>query len=90
MVERGSTLRRLWHGAGHNGSGSARIGLVCEHVLPWLRPADNHTLATGVDELARLTPELRRLAGVAKAGPYLGLVAGRDPEEWFAGRTGEA
>lgn len=81
---------RLWHGAGYNRSGSARVGLICEHVLPWLRPADNHTLATSVDELARLTPELRRLAGVAKAGPYLGLVAGRDPGEWFAGRTGEA
>ncbi len=81
---------RLWHGAGHNRSGSARVGLICEHVLPWLRPADNHTLATGADGLARLTPELRRLAGVAKASRYLGFVAGRDPEEWLAGRTGEA
>jgi ectoine hydroxylase-related dioxygenase (phytanoyl-CoA dioxygenase family) len=74
---------RLWHAAGHNGGQTTRRALICEHVLPWLRPADNHILATGVDQLRRLTPELRRLAGVAAADQYLGFVAGQDPEQWL-------
>ena len=74
---------RLWHGAGRNSSPAGRRALICEHVLPWLRPADNHILGTGVERLRELSPSLRRLAGVAAAGPYLGFVAGRDPEEWL-------
>ena len=74
---------RLWHAAGQNRSGSARRALICEHVLPWLRPADNHPLATGVEGLRGLTPQLRRLAGVAPASQYLGTVAGQDPERWL-------
>jgi len=75
---------RLWHAAGHNAAETTRRALICEHVLPWLRPADNHILATGVDRLRSLTPDLRRLAGVAPAGDYLGFVAGQDPEQWLA------
>lgn len=75
---------RLWHAAGENRSRTTRRALICEHVLPWLRPADNHILATGVEQLRRLTPELRRLAGVAPASPYLGLVGGQHPEQWLA------
>lgn len=74
---------RLWHAAGENRTNSTRRALICEHVLPWLRPADNHTLATGPEKLLTLTPHLRRLAGVAPASDYLGLVAGRDPEQWL-------
>jgi ectoine hydroxylase-related dioxygenase (phytanoyl-CoA dioxygenase family) len=74
---------RLWHAAGHNRSQTTRRALICEHVLPWLRPADNHILATGVDHLLGLTPELRRLAGLAPASKYLGFVAGQDPEQWI-------
>jgi hypothetical protein len=74
---------RLWHAAGHNRSRTTRRALICEHVLPWLRPADNHILATGAEGLLRLTPELRRLAGVAPASEFLGLVGGQDPEQWL-------
>lgn len=56
---------RLWHAAGQNSAETTRRALICEHVLPWLRPADNHILATGVDVLRSLAPGLRRLAGVA-------------------------
>jgi ectoine hydroxylase-related dioxygenase (phytanoyl-CoA dioxygenase family) len=77
---------RLWHAAGHNRSEATRRALICEHVLPWLRPADNHILATGVEGLRTISPQLRRLAGVAMASEYLGLVAGRDPELWLAER----
>jgi ectoine hydroxylase-related dioxygenase (phytanoyl-CoA dioxygenase family) len=75
---------RLWHHAGENRSEATRRALICEHVVPWLRPGDNHILATGVDRLAKLSPELRRLAGVAAASTYLGFVGGQDPERWFA------
>ncbi|GIF63982.1 hypothetical protein Ais01nite_20170 [Asanoa ishikariensis] len=74
---------RLWHAAGHNTTETTRRALICEHVLPWLRPADNHILATGTDQLRSLTSHLRRLAGVALASDYLGFVAGEDPERWL-------
>ena len=77
---------RLWHGAGDNRSDSPRRALICEHVLPWLRPADNHTLALGVAGLRRLPPRLRGLAGLGRATDYLGFVAGQDPEKWLAAR----
>ncbi len=67
---------RLWHAAGHNRAGTTRRALIGEHVQPWLRPADNHILATGPEQL-------RRLAGVAAAGDYLGFVGGADPEAWL-------
>jgi hypothetical protein len=77
---------RLWHGAGENRSSEPRRALICEHLLPWLRPADNHTLALGVAGLRRLSPMLRRLAGAARATDYLGFVAGQDPEKWLEQR----
>ncbi len=78
---------RLWHHAGANRSRATRRALICEHIAPWLRPGDNHILATGVDGLAALSPQLRRLAGVAAASEYLGFVGGQDPERWFAAHT---
>jgi ectoine hydroxylase-related dioxygenase (phytanoyl-CoA dioxygenase family) len=75
---------RLWHGAGHNQTPATRRALICEHVLPWLRPADNHALAAA-EQLKTLSPQLRRLAGVAAAHRYLGFVAGQDPEQWLFG-----
>lgn len=74
---------RLWHAAGHNRAKTTRRALICEHVLPWLRPADNHLLATGVGRLKLLSPELRRLAGIAAASEYLGFIGGQDPEQWL-------
>ncbi|GAA1794896.1 hypothetical protein GCM10009682_15790 [Luedemannella flava] len=79
---------RLWHAAGHNRSAATRRALICEHVVPWLRPADNHILAVGVDGLLNLSPELRRLAGVAAVNDYFGFVAGRDPEQWLLDHQG--
>jgi ectoine hydroxylase-related dioxygenase (phytanoyl-CoA dioxygenase family) len=75
---------RLWHAAGENRSAATRRALICEQVLPWLRPADNHGLATGVDGLRALPPQLRRLAGIAPASTYLGTIAGLAPEDWLS------
>jgi ectoine hydroxylase-related dioxygenase (phytanoyl-CoA dioxygenase family) len=78
---------RLWHAAGHNRAETTRRALICEHVLPWLRPADNHVLATGPEQLLSLTPQLRRLAGVTPASTYLGFIGGQDPEQWLRQST---
>jgi len=75
---------RLWHAAGHNTAETTRRALICEHVLPWLRPADNHILATGIERLRSLDPRLRRLAS-----DYLGFVAGQDPEQWLQRATSD-
>jgi ectoine hydroxylase-related dioxygenase (phytanoyl-CoA dioxygenase family) len=79
---------RLWHAAGHNRATTTRRALICEHVLSWLRPADNHLLATGTDRLLSLPPELRRLAGLAPASEYLGFIGGQDPEQWLRRSAG--
>ena len=55
---------------------------------PAARPANNHILATGIDGLSSLSPELRRLAGIARASTYLGFVAGQDPEQWLESVAG--
>jgi hypothetical protein len=81
---------RLWHAAGHNRSDATRRALICEHLVPWLRPADNHILATGVDGLLALSPQLRRLAGVAAVNQYFGFVAGRHPEQWLLDQANPA
>lgn len=74
---------RLWHAAGQNQSTNTRRALICEHVLPWLRPADNHLLTVTPEQLRSLSPQVRKLAGLAAPSPYLGLVGGQDPEEWL-------
>lgn len=73
----------LWHGAGANRADQPRRALIVEHILPWLRPADNHTLSTPPDVLRTLDPRLSALAGVAPASKYLGLVAGKEPQTWL-------
>lgn len=73
----------LWHAAGRNRTDHPRRALIFECVLPWLRPADNHLLTVPLEELMLLSPELRRLAGLVPASPYLGLVDGRHPDEWL-------
>jgi ectoine hydroxylase-related dioxygenase (phytanoyl-CoA dioxygenase family) len=77
----------LWHAAGENRSERSRRALISEHVLPWLRPADNHLLDIPIDELSALPIELLRIAGLAPASDYLGFVGGRHPEEWLRDRV---
>jgi ectoine hydroxylase-related dioxygenase (phytanoyl-CoA dioxygenase family) len=73
----------LWHSAGANRTDRPRRALVCEYVLPWLRPADSHILTVPADRLRSMSPELLRLAGLAPASRYLGLIGGRHPDEWL-------
>lgn len=74
---------RLWHAAGANRSGNTRRALICEQVVSWLHPADNHALALGADGLRRLSPELRELAGLRATSAYFGFVGGRPASAWL-------
>ena len=74
---------RLIHGAGRNHSSSTRLGLIVEHVVRWLRAAENHTLTVSPAVAANLPPVLSERLGYNQHGNYLGLVAGQPPQEWL-------
>ncbi len=74
---------RLIHGAGPNHSRSTRLGMIIEHVVRWLRPAENHTLSVSPAVAATLPPVLSERFGYNQHGNYLGFVAGRPPQEWL-------
>jgi ectoine hydroxylase-related dioxygenase (phytanoyl-CoA dioxygenase family) len=85
-MEAGSVLiydGRTVHGAGANKSGISRLGLIVEHVVRWLRPADNHTVAIGPDLASRLPVALQERLGFNQHGRFLGSIAGRPPGEWL-------
>jgi ectoine hydroxylase-related dioxygenase (phytanoyl-CoA dioxygenase family) len=85
-MEAGSVLiydGRIVHGAGANASKTRRIGLIVEHVVRWLRPADNHTVAIGPDLASQLPVALQERLGFNQHGRFLGSIAGRPPGEWL-------
>lgn len=73
----------LWHGSGENSSGERRLGVIFEHVLAWLRPAENHTLAVPRHVIEGLDPHLQALLGYNQPSKYLGFVAGQHPQHWL-------
>lgn len=74
----------LWHGSGQNNSGERRLGVIFEHVLAWLRPAENHTLAVPRHVLEGLEPRLQALLGYNQPSKYFGFIAGQHPQTWLA------
>jgi ectoine hydroxylase-related dioxygenase (phytanoyl-CoA dioxygenase family) len=54
---------RIWHCAGHNGSGQARRLIKVEFVQPWLRPQLEYARSIRQQVLGRLTPQARRSIG---------------------------
>jgi ectoine hydroxylase-related dioxygenase (phytanoyl-CoA dioxygenase family) len=81
---------RLLHGAGGNDTESGRIGLIIEHTVRWLRPAENHPLAVPPAIVATLSTRLQEALGYNRQSSYLGFVAGRDPLEWLRTRADRA
>lgn len=73
----------LWHGSGENTNGERRLGVILEHVLHWLRPAENHTLAVSTDVLRTLPAKMLDLLGLGQPSPYFGFVAGEPPQAWL-------
>jgi ectoine hydroxylase-related dioxygenase (phytanoyl-CoA dioxygenase family) len=78
---------RLIHGAGRNHTSTTRLGMIIEHVVRWLRPAENHTLTIAPEVALTLSPALRERLGYNQHSPYLGFVNGRSPEQWLSDRT---
>jgi hypothetical protein len=75
---------RLLHKAGPNSSAAPRLGLIVEHVVRWLRPADCHPLAVGPALAATLPASLQELLGFNQASDFFGFIAGQPPRDWLA------
>jgi hypothetical protein len=76
----------LIHGAGANTSTYSRLGLIVEYTARWLRPAENHALATSPEVAARLSPELQEMLGFNQHSQYLGFISGMPPRDWLRDR----
>jgi Phytanoyl-CoA dioxygenase (PhyH) len=75
---------RLLHKAGANSSSAPRLGLIVEHVVRWLRPAECHPLAVGPSLAATLPATLQELLGFNQTSGFFGFIAGQSPSEWLA------
>jgi ectoine hydroxylase-related dioxygenase (phytanoyl-CoA dioxygenase family) len=74
-------LGSLWHGGGANRTAAARLGVILEYAVGWLRPQENHCLAVP-QEVARELPErLQELLGYNIYPPFVGYVDGVHPRK---------
>jgi ectoine hydroxylase-related dioxygenase (phytanoyl-CoA dioxygenase family) len=81
---------RLLHKAGLNSSAGPRLGLIVEHVVRWLRPAECHPLAVGPALAATLPAALQELLGFNQANDFFGFIAGQSPRDWLSSLTRDA
>lgn len=72
-------LGSVWHGGGANTTEQARLGVILEYVVSWLRPQENHVLAVPRDVAAQLPETLQELLGYNIYPPFMGYVDGRHP-----------
>lgn len=77
---------RLLHKAGANSSAAPRLGLIIEHVVRWLRPAECHPLALGPSLAVTLPAQLQELLGFNQTSDFFGFIAGQSPSDWLASR----
>jgi ectoine hydroxylase-related dioxygenase (phytanoyl-CoA dioxygenase family) len=69
------------HGGGANRTERARLGVVLEYVVGWLRPQENHILAVPPDTVRQLPERLQELLGYNVYPPFVGYVDGRHPRK---------
>jgi ectoine hydroxylase-related dioxygenase (phytanoyl-CoA dioxygenase family) len=72
-------LGNLVHGGGANQTDAARLGVILEYVVSWLRPQENHCLAVPRAIVGSLPERLQELLGYNIYPPFLGYVDGRHP-----------
>ncbi|HUI05017.1 MAG TPA: phytanoyl-CoA dioxygenase family protein [Acidimicrobiales bacterium] len=72
-------LGSLWHGGGANRTDRARLGVVLEYAVSWLRPQENHYLGIPLDTVRALPERLQELLGYNVHPPFMGYVDGRHP-----------
>ncbi len=58
----------LLHGAGENRSDDWRYGVILTYSCAWLRQEENQYLEVPREQIARLDPELRKVAGFTMHG----------------------
>ncbi len=73
-------LGSLVHGGGENQTDAARLGVILEYVVSWLRPQENHCLAVPRAVVSQLPGRLQELLGYNIHPPFLGYVDGRHPK----------
>jgi ectoine hydroxylase-related dioxygenase (phytanoyl-CoA dioxygenase family) len=69
------------HGGGANRTDRARLGVILEYVVGWLRPQENHILAVPADVARHLPERLQELLGYNVYPPFVGYVDGRHPRK---------
>ncbi|HEX8792451.1 MAG TPA: phytanoyl-CoA dioxygenase family protein [Polyangiaceae bacterium] len=74
-------LGNLWHGGGANRTDRARLGVILEYVVSWLRPQENHCLAVPRSVARTLAPRLQELLGYNVFPPFVGYVDGAHPRK---------
>ncbi len=81
-MPRGSVLiflGNLWHRAGGNISGQARLGLFPQYCAAWARQQENFFLSVPKDIVAKMPDTLQALLGYQIHPPFMGHVGGRHP-----------
>jgi ectoine hydroxylase-related dioxygenase (phytanoyl-CoA dioxygenase family) len=74
-------LGSLWHGGGANVTSRARLGVILEYAVAWLRPQENHCLAVPRSVVRQLPERLQELLGYNIYPPFLGYVDGMHPRK---------
>ena len=73
----------LVHGGGANHTDKARLGVILEFVVSWLKPQENHLVGMPRDLVRQLPERLQELLGWNVMPPFLGYVDGRHPRKYL-------
>jgi ectoine hydroxylase-related dioxygenase (phytanoyl-CoA dioxygenase family) len=73
-------LGTLWHGAGANRSGAARMAATAQYCEPWARQQENYSLAISRQRAKLCSPTMQGMLGYSMLFPFIGFVDGRDPK----------
>jgi ectoine hydroxylase-related dioxygenase (phytanoyl-CoA dioxygenase family) len=75
------------HGGGANTTDRARLGVILEYVVAWIRPQENHVLGVPKSVVRQLPERLAELLGYNVYPPFIGNVDGRHPRKYLADDT---
>lgn len=70
----------LWHCAGPNHTGQARLAATTQYCEPWARQQENYSLAISRDRARECSDRIQSLLGYSMQFPFIGFVDGRDPK----------
>ena len=71
----------VFHGGGANQTDRARLGVILEYVVSWLRQQENHVVAVPREVMRALPERLQELLGYNIYPPFLGYVDGQHPRK---------